>query len=198
MDLFVDDLQQITFSDVESFLAISSPEDQRPTEGTRIDFKKAVPNDLCDTVAAFANTFGGLIFIGVESAKRGNNIPTKIAGTLFPGGDVRASLTNKITSQVLPRPDISIGVAPMPGGSGSVVAVIRVREGVFPPYQFTSGDKVRFPIRVIDTNKMATLRDIEQMFKNREAFSESPESRVEGFSTNFLFPAFDDTRSLTS
>jgi predicted HTH transcriptional regulator len=163
VDLFSADIEKIALTDVENFLAIGSPEEGRPSEGIKIDYKAKVPDDLCDTVAAFANTAGGLIFLGVESQKKKNNIPTKIVGVTFAGGDARAALTGKITSQVLPRPDVVIGIVDLP--SGDVVVVLRVREGTYPPYQFTHGDKIRFPIRVQDTNKMCTLRDLEQMFE---------------------------------
>lgn len=188
MDLFSEDLEKITLADLENFLALNSPEEVRPTEGIKIDYKANVPDDLCDTVAAFANTAGGLIFLGVESQKKKNNIPTKIVGVTFAGGDARAALTGKITSQVLPRPDVSIGVVRLP--SGDVVVVLRVREGIYPPYQFTQGDKIRLPLRVQDTNKMCSLRDIEQMFMKRRTSDETAEMRVQQFLAAPLFPAY--------
>jgi hypothetical protein len=198
MDLFSSNLQAMTFSDVADFLSIAAPEEGRPSEGPRIDFKLRIPDDLCDTIAALANTFGGLVFIGIESDKKKNNVPINIPGFAFVGGDVRAGLAGKIMSQVMPRPDFDIGVATIPNGSGNVVAVIRVREGVYPPYQFTSGDRIRFPVRVMDTTKTASLRDIEQMFKKREVFSETPESRVEQFGYAYLFPAYVEGTGMSS
>jgi hypothetical protein len=188
VDLFSVDLEKITLADVENFLALGSPVEGRPSEGIKIDYKGKVPDDLCDTVAAFANTAGGLIFLGVESQKRKNNIPTQIVGVTFAGGDVRAALTGKITSQVLPRPDVDIGVFGLP--SGAVVVVLRVREGTYPPYQFTHGEKIRFPIRVQDTNKMCSLRDLEQMFEKRRTADETPEMRIQQAFAAPLFPAY--------
>jgi hypothetical protein len=188
VDLFSADLEKITLANVENFLALRSPEEGRPTEGIKIDYKVKVPDDLCDTVAAFANTAGGLIFLGVESQKKKNNIPTKIVGVTFAAGDARAVLIGKVTSQVLPRPNVTIGVVSLP--SGAVVVILRVREGTYPPYQFTQGDKIRFPIRVQDTNKMCSIRDLQQMFEKRRNADETPEMRVQQFFVAPLFPAY--------
>ena len=188
MDLFSANLEKITLADVENFLALGSPEEGRPTEGIKIDYKVKVPDDLCDTVAAFANTAGGLIFLGVESQKKKNNIPTKIVGVTFAAGDARAALIGKVTSQVLPRPNVTIGAVSLP--SGAVVVILRVREGTYPPYQFTQGDKIRFPIRVQDTNKMCSIRELEQMFEKRRTADETPEMRVQQFFAAPLFPAY--------
>ena len=59
MNLFSADLDSVSFEGVEDFLAIKAPIEQRPPEGLRIDYKLKEPADLSDTVAAFANSFGG-------------------------------------------------------------------------------------------------------------------------------------------
>jgi len=190
MDLFSTDLSALTITDVEDFLVIGGPEEQRPAEGIRLDYKVNESADLADTVAAFANTFGGLLFVGVDSKKQKHNVPTAIPGATFTGGDVKARLIGKIMSQVTPGPDVDIGVVRVAAHSANAVAIIRVREGVFPPYQYTSGDKVRIPMRFQDTNRQGTLRDIEQLFGKRASFAETPEDRMQKFLITPLNPAF--------
>jgi hypothetical protein len=190
MDLFNTDLSALTITDIEDFLVINGPEEQRPAEGIKLDYKVKEGADLADTVAAFANTHGGLLFVGVESKKQKHNVPTAIPGASFTGGDVRARLIGKISSQVTPRPDVEVGVVRVSAQSPNAVAVIRVREGVFPPYQFSSGDKVRIPVRLQDTNRQASLREIEQLLSKRASFAETPEERVQKFLIAPLNPAF--------
>src|SRR5579859_955596 len=191
MDLFSADLESISMADVEEFLAIHSPEQQRPTEGIKLDYKLKEPADLGDTVAAFANTSGGLIFIGVQSSKLKHNVPISIPGETFAGGDVRARLMGKIISQVTPRPEVKIGVVPVSQPSTNVVAVIRVSEGLFPPYEFSSSNSVRFPVRLQDTVRQATLRDLERLFEKRTTLSATADERLGIFDeTKPLVPAF--------
>lgn len=190
MDLFNADLSALTIADIEDFLVISGPEEQRPAEGVKLDYKLNESADLSDTVAAFANTSGGLLFIGVDSKRQRRNVPTAIPGAAFTGGDVKARLIGKIMSQVTPRPDVDLGVARVSAHSTNAAAVVRVREGVFPPYQFSLGDKVRIPMRFQDTNRQAALRDIEQLFGKRASFTETPEDRTRKFLTTPLNPAF--------
>ncbi len=114
MDLFTVDLERTSIADLEDFLGLKDPIEMRPPEGLRIDYKLKEPDDFPETVAAFANSYGGLMFIGVESKRQKHNLPISLPGVAFIGGDVRARITGKILSQVHPRPEISIGVVPIP------------------------------------------------------------------------------------
>jgi hypothetical protein len=181
MNLFTGDLDKITINDVEDFLAIAGPEEQRPSEGLRIDYKEKEPVDFPETVAAFSNTAGGLLFIGVETKKNKKkkyNIPIALPGEVFAGGDVRARVAGKILSQATPRPETSIGIAWVPPKRDSAVVVVRVTPGHWPPYEFTMLDRIRIPVRIQDTNRQATLREIEEMLRRRESFAETTETRV--------------------
>lgn len=128
-NLFLSDLSKMSSSDVESFLALSNPADQRPTETSRLDFKESLPMDIGDAVAALSNTYGGLILIGVKSDKVKQNIPIGMPGAANLGADAKARIMDLILSTVQPRPMIEdIGLAAGHVNAG-LVAVIRVREG---------------------------------------------------------------------
>jgi hypothetical protein len=190
-NLFLSDLSKMSSADVESFLALSNPEDQRPTETSRLDFKESLPMDIGDSVAALSNTYGGLILIGVKADKAKQNIPIGMPGAINLGPDAKARIMDLILSTVQPRPMIEdIGVA---AGrvNASLVAVIRVREGTYPPYQFQRGSTVRIPVRLQDTNRQATVREIEALFEKRLSQSKSPGEVVGPYSSPDLYCTFD-------
>ncbi len=58
--LFTKDITQITYEDVFIFC------NQRLPESVHLDYKRDFPRNLEKTIAAFANTMGGLVIIGVE------------------------------------------------------------------------------------------------------------------------------------
>lgn len=194
MDLFSADVDSISFASIEDFLAIKAPLEQRPPEGLRIDYKIKEPRELSETVAAFANTFGGLLFIGVESRRTEYNFPISLPGEAFVGGDIKARIAGKILSQVTPRPEFSIGVVPLPTQSDRAVVVVRVVAGVWPPYEFSASNTLRIPVRIADTTRQATLREIEQLIQRRASYSQTTDERLSAVNeTKPLNPAFIGT-----
>jgi predicted HTH transcriptional regulator len=166
VDLFLGDLSGMTTADVEAFLALNTPEDQRPKETNRLDFKESFTTDIGDAVSALANTYGGLILIGVKADKTKQNVPVDIPGANNLGSDAKARITDTVLATVRPRPIIDIGIADG-RTSGGTLAVVRVSEGTYPPYEFQSGTRIRIPVRVQDTNRQATLREIEALLEKR-------------------------------
>jgi hypothetical protein len=191
MDLYSDNLDPLSFANIEEFLGMSGPVEARPTEGVVLDYKVADSADWVETIAAFANSAGGLLFLGVQSDRKQNNAPVAVPGIEFFGGDIKARLTAKIVSRVIPRPDFDVVATALPTEASRFVAIVRVREGTYPPYQYSKeSDRVRFPIRIQDTSRDASLRDMEYLFEKRGSFSETTETRVLSFSSTPLFPQF--------
>ena len=58
-------IDRIEFSDVESFCRTGV------REGVHLDFKKDFPTRLDKTIAAFANTYGGMALLGVDETPAG-------------------------------------------------------------------------------------------------------------------------------
>jgi Putative DNA-binding domain len=188
-DFFFAALDSISYTEIEEFLGISSPVETRPSEGTLLEYKSADSGDWVEVVASFANTAGGLIFLGVESDRNKNNVPIAAPGISFFGGDIKARLASKIISQVTPRPDFDMVAAPIEDDPTKFVVVIRVREGTYPPYQYAKErDKISFPIRVHDRSGQANLRDLEYLFNKRGTFAETTEARLQDFFNQSLFP----------
>ncbi len=178
-DLFTDDLAKLTLSDVTSFLGLDGPEELRPPEGARIDFKRALSPDIGAAVCAFANTFGGLIFVGVESSKKTSlrqNVALSVPGTPL-GPDARARVTNLIVSTVNPRPRFEVQPYGT-DGAGNMVAVIRVEDGTNPPYEYERTGDYQIPIRVQDTTRQASLREIEDLLAKRNALRAGVEGLI--------------------
>lgn len=168
-DLFTEDLSKLTLVNVVDFLGINVAEELRLPEGTRIDFKRTLTAHIGKTVCAFANTIGGLVFIGIEcskSSKTKQNVAQAAPGASV-GADARAGITNLITTTVNPRPPFEVesyGV----GTSGNVVAVVRVKEGTYPPYEYERTGDYCIPVRVQDTTRQASLREIEDLLTKRQ------------------------------
>lgn len=129
----------------------------------------------------------------MKSDKEKQNIPVAMAGAKI-GGDIKARLTDRIISTVNPRPDFEVHSVAT-GTGGQFVAVIRVRQGTFPPYEYSQGATVRIPVRVQDTNRQATVREIEDLFRRRESLNRSPEEVVRDYlNPVHLFPTVNGQR----
>jgi hypothetical protein len=182
-NLYTDDLSKVSAEDVAQFLCLDSSDPKaRPAEGVRFDFKRDLPQDLGDTVAAFSNTYGGLILLGVDSLPGQKNVPGSLLGTSL-GNDPKARVTDKILATVHPRPNFEVHVTPA-HSPGECVALIRVREGTFPPYEFSQGATIKIPVRIEDSDRQASVRDMENLFRRREERGGLSENEV----GPYLFP----------
>jgi hypothetical protein len=180
LSLFTVDLERdLTFTAIHSFLQLGDAEDRRPQEGPRLDFKEDVPSRLGDLVTAYANTFGGLIFLGVKERKRGQIVvPEEIVGLGQTHDSVKAKLINIVLTTVQPRPTFSVGVVAIPHNLALCVAVLRVEEGLDTPYMYIQGQENRVAIRVGDTVRAASRGELTALFERgsrvREPDRESP------------------------
>ena len=184
------DLDGLDFQGLSDFLGMGCPVESRPSEGTVLDYKSSDSGEWIEDVAAFANTAGGLLFLGVKSDKQKNNAPVQIVGIPIGNGDLKTRLTAQISSLITPRPDFEIGVIFLPNAPAQAVAVIRVREGSYPPYQYAKQDRVRFRIRVQDATRDAALRDLEALFRKRDSLEESARVDLESLAATPLFPQY--------
>jgi hypothetical protein len=112
-------------------------------EGMRLDYKVERPNDLAKLIAAFANTLGGLIVLGVDADKTTNQpiwppqkgMPTK------PGID--EAITAIARDAIYPPVRVAISPiienALLPGHS---LAVVRVDESREAPHAVDDGRKI--------------------------------------------------------
>lgn len=171
MNLFTVDLaQHLTFDMVEQFLRISDPETDRPQEGPRLDFNENIPQDLGDIVSAFSNMDGGLVILGIKEKKNGQlAIPDLIVGIPSSQVAVHGKIINILWSTVQPRPTFSVGIVPLKDSPEKVVVVVRVEEGVDPPYMFIGNQKNKISVRVGDSNRAASLEHVKALFEKAKS-----------------------------
>lgn len=117
--------------------------DEGNREGDHLEYKGAYPrrdgtkwqitDDLLETIAAFANTTDGLIFVGVDADEAG--YPVKMTDLLHPKPE--AALRDRCASDIEPTVYIDTALVPVPGADEELehtVMLVRVRRGANPPY----------------------------------------------------------------
>jgi len=167
MNLLTAPLESVTFSDVTSWLGLNLPEDRRIPEGVKVDYKDLdIPSDLGDTVAAFSNTSGGLIFIGIKSDKAKGNVPVAWPG-IPSAPDLETRIGSRVLSTVRPKPFFEVRTVKVSETNSNVVVVVRVEEGSYPPYEYEQGNTVRIPMRINDLTRQSNVRDIELLLSKR-------------------------------
>ncbi len=65
-------LEDLSFDDIEKLVS-----NEKPGENVTLDYKSELPRDIHKLISALANTYGGWIFIGIETEKDTNK-PKKI------------------------------------------------------------------------------------------------------------------------
>jgi hypothetical protein len=138
MSLWYKEIDKITFEDVDAFCQ------QKLREGVRLDYKATIPNDLAKVVAAFANTLGGLLILGVVADPK-TNVPVwpPVPGPNVGMPDAKG-IEERITAicrdNIYPpvRPEISpiLQNALLPG---HVIVVLRVPESPEAPHAINNG-----------------------------------------------------------
>ena len=130
--MFTGDLERKTYADVEAFLAESIP------EGLRLDYKREVPPNIERTIAAMANSEGGVIVIGVDEdrATRKPQLP--------PAGIDLAGQAERVQSKAYqaihePITALDFGTFPFPDATERGVLVVRVHPSERAPHAVDQG-----------------------------------------------------------
>lgn len=169
-DLYRIDLQRTPaaelYAAIEEFTAIKFPIDRRPHEGFLLDFKQDLNEKTLYTVAAFANTFGGLLLLGV-SDKDGR--PENIVG-VSSAGELKNQVVNFISSNIVPCPSFEIGECALPTDSAKKVCVVRVKESPEMCLITKKGDEpVR--VRVEDNSPRADAAQLRALMLRKQSKS---------------------------
>jgi len=130
IDLYKDDLttpaDQDIYAAIELFTRMASPQTERTQEGYLLDFKALWSDSSLRAVAAFANTFGGLLIVGV-SDKDGR--ADEIVGIASQRQELKTSIASAIASNISPTPPYDIRDVAFPDASGRHLCIVRVRKG---------------------------------------------------------------------
>ena len=150
------------------------------TEGKTLEFKRDLssPEGLLRSVAAFANTAGGTLLIGVEDKSR------HVRGSKDPLA-LEEQLANLISDSIAPRlvPDLEI----LPWRRTYVVAV-QIYPGPSRPYYLKSkGLDDGVYVRVGSTNRRADRELVEEMrrFARGEAYDEQAMPKLDSEAIDF-------------
>ncbi len=147
VDLYKDDLSEISsrdlFDAIENFTGVTCSLEDRASEGFLLDFKQEWNEKAVKTVAAFANTFGGLLIVGVsEQSTRADKI---LGVQVGPRQELRTSIASSIASNISPTPAYELWDCPLPSDSSKFVCLVRVRKGRAVHYWTKKGE---FPVYV--------------------------------------------------
>ncbi len=108
----------------QRYSAIAAFAEAQPTESNRHDFKLVWTNDAVKDVAAFANTFGGILIVGVE--KNQNHSEAKLAG-VTSNRELTTGIASSIATNISPTPSYDIMECHKTGETNLRFCVIRVR-----------------------------------------------------------------------
>ena len=135
--LFTAPADEVTEGLVRDFLA------QQVREGRFVEYKGIVAPEVVEVIASYANTFGGLVVIGVENAAAPDkDLPGNVPGVR---PDQKEALVNKV-NELLDPPWWCPEVIQVPWGvNGQVVLVVRVDAATAPRPVMYHG---RFPVRM--------------------------------------------------
>ncbi|MGB7282704.1 MAG: ATP-binding protein [Candidatus Acidiferrum sp.] len=86
------------------------PIGDRPREGYLLDYKEDVSDRFLRSVAAFANTFGGLLIVGVTEI---DGRPDKLAGVSVQG-EWKTRIASMVAANLFPCPQFEIAECALP------------------------------------------------------------------------------------
>jgi Putative DNA-binding domain len=164
MSIWTKPMAAIDFADVDAFCRMGQE------EGIRLDYKGEWPGDLAKTIAAFANTLGGMIMLGVD-ADTVTNKPVWPPAPIVPprkGLPIEPGLAERVIQlardNIYPPvlPDVS---AVIPNGllPGQAVVVIRVPQSREAPHAVERRRKVYVYDRTGNQNDPHQLADIDHI-----------------------------------
>jgi len=173
--MFTLKLEEVNFEKINTFC-----EEQNP-EGETIEYKRDFPSDLEKSISAMANTYGGIILIGVEADKTTNTpiLPIK-------GRELEKGLEEKVTSICLRKiyhpyfPLVKVCPFKDEKGGDKCVVFIRVYESDQTPHAINNNTDVYFRIKSQNEPfRKATVDEIDLLKNRRQKAVENRERLVE-------------------
>ncbi len=167
MSLFRQSFESLQWTDVVEFC------NQREAEGATLDYKQEIPRDIEKTVAAMANTLGGIIIVGVAEDDEAKPVLPATGMTM------RRGLVEQITSKCVDN--INPPVVPeahlVRNDAGDMVfVVLRIAQSREAPHAINNNTRVY--IRTGRQNSQDELASLERILwlldrrKQSEAFGE--------------------------
>ena len=165
INLYTTDLSSVggteLYEAVEALLRLSDPPAERLSEGWTLDFKEQWSDEMLRHVTAFANTFGGLLIVGV-SEKDGK--PQGIVGVQLRS-ELKTQIASSISANISPTPSFRISECLHPKDRSRRIAVVRIRN-VSKLHYLMKGDKPVY-VRNEDESRPATAIQLRSLIEQR-------------------------------
>lgn len=195
---------QRPLSSIDIAALISFIEERAP-EGEHLEYKMPTlnkqssrvewPDEILETLAAFANGGGGLLILGIRESSEKDSRPAPVDAlkgvdlSAYKGGyKIDQGLLDTCADRIEPMIDLDTRVITIPEGelhAGNVVLLASVRPGRVPPYNLrTQG----IYVRVGESDRHASVREIEALFQRRVASEVSQETGWERTLENVFLP----------
>lgn len=174
-NLFSDDLTTVTPPDLEQ--AIVQLSRSEVEEKFRLDFKEIWNADKqCPDVAALANTYGGLLVVGVSDDRQ------RFPGTPPPkNSDLKTQISSQIATRISPVPIFEVHTCPAPDDRNNLLVVIRV----LPQprlHLYLKGDKPVY-VRNEDGTFPASAAQLQALLDRIRSVAANAASQVDPFTT---------------
>jgi len=172
MNIFTKSINEIIFEDVVSFC------EQGISENVNLDYKQQLPKELEKTISAFANTYGGIILIGVKEHDSKPKLPVE-------GIDFQEHYEDRIMNIIVDNiyPPIIPEIQVCPQRNNKTFIIIRIPQSNDTPHAIRGNTEAY--IRTGNRNKrenLATMEQLEWLMNKRkrsEDFRESLYRRAE-------------------
>jgi Putative DNA-binding domain len=149
------------FGAIEALLRISEPPADRLSEGWTLEFKEQWSDEMVRHAAAFANTLGGILIVGV-SEKDGK--PEEIVGAQLRT-ELKTQIASSISANISPTPTFQIAECLHPKDRSRRIAVVRIRN-VSKLHYYMKGDKPVY-VRNEDESRPATAIQLRSLIEQR-------------------------------
>ena len=169
---FENKIDDLTTSDLASLKQVH--------EGWYVEYKSKMvkPSDIAKAVSAFANTYGGWLFIGITEDSKGKNVAGEYPGVPIKEKDqIRSQFRSALATNVNPTPYYELLFVDGPDDTigldeGKSVLVIKVPRSVQAPHVHKDG---RIYKRVSDSSEPKPESDphlLSQLWRRREKADE--------------------------
>lgn len=171
-NLWLKPISEIKYEDVNDFC------NQQHQEDIDLDYKKDFPKDLENLLAAFANTQGGMVIIGIEEEEKTRKPICPPIGIDGPDDVIRQKIQNIAFDNIYPPLELEISINKIPDKQ-QYIALIRAD----PSNLVHSTDRrKRIYIRSQDNNRgyeLASLADLRWLWNKRESSIRIREQLIE-------------------
>lgn len=164
--MFATPTDALTFEQIQNFCQA------QPREGMNLDYKLDFPKRLDKTIAAFANTYGGHILIGVDETATGTPV-LPIAGVPLVGG-LRERVIATALDAIYPpvNPEVKVVEFRSPGAASAdrAIVVTRVHESDESAHAVDGGKTVYLRVDSISDHfvRQATISEVEWLLNKRQ------------------------------